>query len=368
MERKKPDHQHHEAQGLIHSFLKFHFYQLSSHFLLLAFGITIGLIAGFHASGNLTFILNPEAMNLRLQEQKGASASAAYHNMTDEELLWKASMIPNIEKYPNKRVPKIAFLFMVRGPLPFAPLWEKFFKGYDGNFSIYVHPHPTYNESVPEQSVFYGRRIPSKDVRWGAISVVHAERRLLANALLDFSNEWFVILSEACVPLVPFSTVYDYLMKSNLSFLDIEEPSANSRIRYKDHMVPHIKIDQWRKGSLWFQVNRKTAVGMISDQTYLPLFGSICCSDEHYFQTLVYMKFGAWCANRSLTYVDWHGPVYPNRFGKSNLTLELLGKMRGGNGCKYNGKETTLCNLFARKFVPDALDVLLKWGRDAVGF
>lgn len=80
---------------------------------------------------------------------------------------------------------------------------------------------------------------------WGAISVVHAERRLLANALLDFSNEWFVILSEACVPLVPFSTVYDYLMKSNLSFLDIEEPSANSRIRYKDHMVPYIKIDQW---------------------------------------------------------------------------------------------------------------------------
>lgn len=59
--------------------------------------------------------------------------------------------------------PKIAFLFLVRGPLPLAALWAKFFEGHTGRFSIYIHTAVgfTYNEShIP--SVFRGRQVPSK--------------------------------------------------------------------------------------------------------------------------------------------------------------------------------------------------------------
>ena len=38
-------------------------------------------------------------------------------------------------------------------------------------------------------------------VLWGEVSIVDAERRLLANALLDFSNERFILLSELCTSL-----------------------------------------------------------------------------------------------------------------------------------------------------------------------
>lgn len=84
------------------------------------------------------------------------------HDMQEEELLWRASMVPGIQEFPFKRVPKVAFLFLTRGPLALAPLWELFFKGHKGFYSIYVHSNPSFNGTVPTNSVFHGRSIPSK--------------------------------------------------------------------------------------------------------------------------------------------------------------------------------------------------------------
>lgn len=84
------------------------------------------------------------------------------HNMDDDELFWRASMVPQIQDYPYEHTPKVSFLFLTKGPLPLGPLWEKFFKGHEGSYSIYVHSDPSYNESLPEESVFRARRIPSK--------------------------------------------------------------------------------------------------------------------------------------------------------------------------------------------------------------
>jgi len=84
------------------------------------------------------------------------------HDMNDEELLWKASMVPMIQNLPFKQTPKVAFMFLTKGPVMLAPLWERFFKGNEGLYSIYVHSHPSFNETVPPSSVFHGRNIPSK--------------------------------------------------------------------------------------------------------------------------------------------------------------------------------------------------------------
>ena len=83
------------------------------------------------------------------------------HNMSDQELFQNASMVSQTE-LPGRQVPKVAFMFMTKGPLPFSLLWEKFFKGHEGFYSIYVHAHPSFNDSEPEDSIFYGRRIPSQ--------------------------------------------------------------------------------------------------------------------------------------------------------------------------------------------------------------
>lgn len=84
------------------------------------------------------------------------------HSMSDNELMWRASMAPRILEPPFNRTPKIAFMFLTRGRLPLAPLWEMFFKGNEGLFSIYLHSSPEFDYEPPGSSVFYKRRVPSK--------------------------------------------------------------------------------------------------------------------------------------------------------------------------------------------------------------
>lgn len=91
-------------------------------------------------------------------------APNASHDMNEEELLWRASMVPRLPNYPFQLVPKVAFLFLTKGPLPLAPLWNLFFKGHQGLYSIFVHSNPSFNGNYTEEedSVFRGRKIPSK--------------------------------------------------------------------------------------------------------------------------------------------------------------------------------------------------------------
>lgn len=88
--------------------------------------------------------------------------SSLRHEMNDVELFWRASFVPGIDKYPFKRTPRIAFMFLTRGPLPLAPLWDKFFKGNEKLYSIYIHSLPSYEPDFPPSSAFYGRQIPSQ--------------------------------------------------------------------------------------------------------------------------------------------------------------------------------------------------------------
>ncbi|XP_062208329.1 glycosyltransferase BC10-like [Phragmites australis] len=305
--------------------------------------------------------------------------SSAMHNMTDEELYWRASMAPKVRRTPNRRVPKVAFMFLVRGELPLRPLWEKFFTGHDGLYSIYVHAHPSYTGSPPTDSVFYNRMIPSQRTKWGDASLVEAERRLMANALLDLDNERFALLSEACIPIYNFSTVYTFLTGSNTSFVDCYE-NGGSRSRYRPFFDSrNISLAQWRKGAQWFEMDRALALEVVADDFCFPAFRDFCVGrsecliDEHYLPTLVnLLGWGRRNANRTLTYADWKRPInrHPHTHGAEEVTEELLKEIRedGGNRCYYNGAKSGICNLFARKFAPDTLEPLLSLASKVMGF
>ncbi|KAI3770437.1 hypothetical protein L6452_01570 [Arctium lappa] len=290
------------------------------------------------------------------------------HGMSDDELFWRASLVPEKAHYPFDRMPKIAFMFLTRGPLPLLPLWERFFKGQDKRkYSVYVHTNPDFKLDVSNSSVFYNRQIPSQAVMWGTVSLVDAERRLLANALLDFSNERFVLLSESCIPIYNFPTVYKYLVGSIYSFLDsYDDPSRYGRGRYNRRMKPDIRLRDWRKGSQWFEMNRALAIKVISDTKYYNLFKRYCTHDcypdEHYMATFVHMFHESLNADRTVTYVDWSlGGPHPASFEDKDVTESLIRSLRkNGTTCLYNKGTTSVCFLFARKFNLSALEPLLK--------
>ncbi|KAJ0237610.1 hypothetical protein HA466_0245560 [Hirschfeldia incana] len=297
------------------------------------------------------------------------------HGMSDDELFWRASMVPVKEEYPYDRVPKVAFMFLTRGPLPMLPLWEKFFRGNEKYLSVYVHTPPGYDMNVSSDSAFYDRQIPSQKVEWGSPLLTDAEKRLLANALLDFSNERFILLSESCVPVYNFSTVYSYLINSAYSFVDsYDEPTRYGRGRYSRKMLPDIKLHHWRKGSQWFEVNRKLAIYIVSDSKYYSLFKQFCrpaCyPDEHYIPTFLNMFHGSVNANRSVTWVDWSiGGPHPATYAADNITEGFLQSIRRNEtDCLYNEEPTSLCFLFARKFAPSALAPLMNLSSTVMGF
>ncbi|CAN8256608.1 unnamed protein product [Cochlearia groenlandica] len=296
------------------------------------------------------------------------------HNMTDKELLWLASFWPRRKVYPFKRVPKIAFMFLTKGPLPLALLWERFFNGHKGLYSVYIHPHPSFTSKFPANSVFHRRQIPSQVAQWGEMTICDAEKRLLANALLDISNEWFVLVSESCIPLYNFTTIYNYLSKSKHSFMGaFDDRGPFGRGRYNPDMSPEVSITKWRKGSQWFEVNMDLASTIVKDTLYYSKFKEFCkpaCYvDEHYFPTMLTIEKPLVLANRSLTWVDWsRGGFHPATFGRSDITEKLFDKIFDGRNCTYNGGNTSMCYLFARKFSPSTLKPLLHISHKILGY
>ncbi|CAH8359433.1 unnamed protein product [Eruca vesicaria subsp. sativa] len=370
------------------------FKHLVLYSFLIGFGFGLGFLLNVHMR-NVSFSpqlfslspqLQPEILAIANETvvpegQKGHSlvdpekVTMHHNNMTrEEELMRRAS---KVQETPLRKEKKVAFMFLTRGKLPLAKLWERFFNGHQGLFSVYIHTsNLSYvDDDIRETSPFYRRRIPSKEVKWGMVSMVEAERRLLANALLDEANQRFVLLSETDIPLFNFSTIYSYLINSTHSFVDLYDlPGPAGRGRYNRRMSPVITRSKWRKGSQWFEIDREIALAVVSDNTYFPLFKKHCrwkCyADEHYLPTFVHVMFPGKNANRSLTWTDWsrRGP-HPRKYTRRSVRSELLTKLRNSEkGCVYNGKESNICYLFARKFDDSCIDMLIRFAGRIMGF
>lgn len=212
-------------------------------------------------------------------------------------------------------------------------------------------------------------------VEWGRFNMIEAELRLLGKALKDVSNKRFVLLSETCIPLFNFPTIYSYLMNSTQSYVQAyDKNSPVARGRYKKRLSPTITVHDWRKGSQWFEMERELAIKVISDEHYLLLFKRVCnkwaCyADEHYLPTWMNINSGGRNSNRSITRVDWSkGGWHPAMYTRKHITLDFLIRLRNGNTCQYNGNNTNICFLFARKFLPNTLNRLIKFAPKLIHF
>ncbi|KAG2334279.1 hypothetical protein Bca52824_005459 [Brassica carinata] len=295
------------------------------------------------------------------------------HNMTDEELLWRASFWPRRKGYPFKRVPKIAFMFLTKGPLPLASLWERFLKGHEGLYSVYVHPDPSYTAKFPADSVFYKRQIPSQVAEWGRMTMCNAEAASRQRAVRHLQR---MVCSRLRVmhPTLQLHNDLHLLKPIEHGFMGaVDDPGPFGRGRYNENMEPEVPITKWRKGPQWFEVDRDLAATIVEDALYYPKFREFCrpaCySDEHYFPTMLTIEKPTALANRSVTWTDWsRGGPHPATFGEWDVTEKFFEKIFDGTNCTYNGRNTSVCYLFARKFAPSALVPLLRIAPKILGF
>ncbi|KAF8762957.1 hypothetical protein HU200_008803 [Digitaria exilis] len=274
----------------------------------------------------------------------------------------------------RKRQPKVAFLFLTNSDLVFAPLWEKFFDGHHGLLNVYVHADPSAELTSPPTPSFKGRIVPAKATQRASATLISAARRLLATALLDDpANHFFALLSQSCVPLHPFPTLYRTLLADNAgpkgrhrSFIEIldAEPTLHDRYyaRGDDVMLPEVPYDSFRVGSQFFVLTRRHAVMVVRDRRLWNKFKlpclvkkkHSCYPEEHYFPTLLDMQDPAGCTKFTLTRVNWTDAVdgHPHTYQPEEVSADLIRDLRKSNG--------TYSHMFARKFAPGCLDPLMK--------
>ncbi|KAG4167658.1 hypothetical protein ERO13_A13G209100v2 [Gossypium hirsutum] len=277
--------------------------------------------------------------------------------LSDEEIASQVVIRDILSNPPvQSKNPKIAFMFLTPSSLPFEKLWDMFFRGHEGKFSVYVHASK--GKPVHVSHYFLNRDIRSDEVVWGKISMVDAEKRLLAHALQDTDNQHFVLLSESCVPLHNFDYIYNYLMHANMSFVDcFLDPGPHGNGRYSEHMLPEVEKKNFRKGAQ-------------------PGFdGKNCIADEHYLPTFFNMIDPGGIANWSVTHVDWsERKWHPKSYKAQDVTEDLLNNItsidlsihvtseakseRLVQPCLWNGIKRP-CYLFARKFYPETVDKLM---------
>eukprot|EP00250_Pteridium_aquilinum_P015569 c22649_g1_i2 orf=896-1675(+) len=244
-------------------------------------------------------------------------------------------------------------------------------------YSVYVHASEEGHSR--KTSVFKDREIPSKKVGWGKIDMIDAEKRLLANALLDKDNDFFVLLSESCIPLWSFDYIYEYFMNSSISYVDcFYDPGPHGAGRYLNGMKPEVQREDFWKGAQWFAVNRRHALLIVADHLYYKKFGSFCkpgdefhnCyPDEHYVQTFLHKVDAQGISNWSVTHVDWKNQKWhPRSYKAEDISVQLIREIKSiteslhftsdskkqelRQPCLWNGFKRP-CYLFARKFMAD---------------
>ena len=269
-------------------------------------------------------------------------------------------------------LPKVALLFLTRGPMPLEPLWSAFLtaglgSAWDRLFSVHVHAPPGF-AGYPPGSLFEGV--------------------LLRTALADPAVTHFVLLSETTVPLYSAAATYLQLASEERSRVNAcrnASDPGDARQRMTQRIQPGMLAagltpDSWRKSSQWVVLTQPHAQ-MIEEETSLnAVFAKecwaslpeetlerFCVSDEHYVPTVLAAAgaegecacdgvgtLTAWIPNR----------FHPRIFGPQDATVDTLAEeLRVESLCKEaapleSGAEGVLAALAAGEGADGPDDIL----------
>lgn len=275
--------------------------------------------------------------------------------------------------------PKIAFLFLTRGPMPLENIWHEFFRwrADRSRYSIYIHPHAGYH--YPPVSLFHGKEVEDElvEVAWGGMSQVRAIKHLVSAALQDPLNERFCLFSEACIPLVPFAKWYRIMMAHPISIVNAC-PMNPDHMELGSRWAPALekvglRKEHWRKSATWFALTRKHAEVFVLETESEKAWESVPCCDEHYLPTIL-----AWhgldnettCTD-GMTFINWESDIaaHPKQYSAEEVDAKLLtqemqqprpgAKRRIGFSKMCSGFEE-LCHFAGRKFSPHSRFVLME--------
>ena len=255
------------------------------------------------------------------------------------------------ENKPTQK--KIAFCFLIYDKINHEDIWHRFFEKADKQkYNIYIH----YKENVPLKHLEEYKIQNCIETKWGDISLVKAQNKLLEEALKDPNNKHFIFLSNSCVPVKTFQFIYDYL-DTEYSYFNKDPTKQNRCTQIRVHVDPnHIQ-----KASQWSILNKKHATLLSEKPEYIPWFeyyNEKCIADEHAYITYLFsqdlekeLKITDNIAIDATTFTNWSDMDYKFHSSEDNCTYGLKNyKKISEEELKYIAQSKSL---FARKFDGD---------------
>lgn len=197
--------------------------------------------------------------------------------------LYKILKNKESEYFEIKKTKKIAFCFLIYEEIYHEDIWYNYLKDVDKNkYNIYIH----YKEDKPLKHFDKYKLKTTIPTCWGCLSLVQAQNLILNEALTDDDNQHFIWLSDSCIPLKKFDTVYNFL-DSEKSYFNIAPdeqvfPRANNALKY-------IKKENIKKASMASIINRKHAQLFVNNTKNINLwFKDINVPDEIVYITLLH--------------------------------------------------------------------------------
>lgn len=228
----------------------------------------------------------------------------------------------NIKKHIfNKK--KIAFIFLSIGDVNQYKIWERFFKGNEDKYNIYIHP------KFPNRvrSFFKNHIIDNIiETKWGDVSLVNATNIMIKKALEDASNKKIILVSDSCIPIKKFDFIYKSVLQDNKSWFNYYKP--NHTQGSKDHLrridlLNHVLKRNSYINEQWMILDRNHARLLNKNNKLIQFFKTpYLIPDEIYYITVLHylnknikneLKFPIndrknYLKHNYITYAKWYDP------------------------------------------------------------
>lgn len=193
---------------------------------------------------------------------------------------------------------KIAFLFLTLDNPNFPKIWDNYFKNNDNRINIYIHP------KYPEKVTWHTECIIKdlKPTAWGFI--VDAYKSLFKEALKNKDNIKFITISESCVPIKPFDTLYnDLIQNENESFIKLSEISKyDLEARINDEIKKKIRTKNLIKHYARMCLSRHHIKKILINKDKLNLFIKMHVGDEFFLSSIMPIHN---FKDKAITFDDW---------------------------------------------------------------
>ena len=245
-------------------------------------------------------------------------------------------------------IPKVALLFIIIDDLPLEQIWRDWLSGPNSrNVEILIHakfPERVRSRWVQERLIRSNLR-PS----WGSIELSKSMYYLLEDALQlrSFNADFFIFLSESCVPIYKIDDFFSRLQGQTKSWIDYNNTPTNG-YAYSNQFTPLKEVVPDTciyKSDQWVMLNRANAIQLMDfeKQTGISIWNLMAnvvkASDEMWIPTILCIMNNGLenvVEKRKITYVDW-GQEMRSPITFEEITPELVQRARE-KGCLFMRK------------------------------